>query len=332
MRVVKAVCGLLAWCLGSAIGTAAAQTPGAGDWKPGRNVDIVVQSAAGGSSDRSARVAQRLLQANPAIPSISVTNRGGGGGTVAWTFMTQHPGDAHYLATFSSTLLTNHILGVSQLKYQDFTPLSILLREYIVFAVKPDSAIASGGDLVARLKKDVTSVSFAFATARGNHNHVMIGMLIKAAGADPKKAKVVIYNSGGEATTAMLGGHIDVLVAAPANVIPHIQGGKARALGITAPQRQAGGLAGAPTFKEQGIDAVFFSWRGFMGPKGLTPAQVAFWDQAFARLVQADEWKKDLEKNAWAEDFMASAETRKHLDGEHELLTKMLVDLGAVTR
>jgi putative tricarboxylic transport membrane protein len=77
-----------------------------------------------------------------------------------------------------------------------------------------------------------------------------------------------------------------------------------------------------------GIDAVFFSWRGFMGPKGLTPAQVAFWDQAFARLVQADEWKKDLEKNAWAEDFMASAETRKHLDGENELLARMLADLG----
>src|SRR6185295_17233837 len=116
------------------------------------------------------------------------------------------------------------------------TPLAILLREYIVFAVKPDSPIASGRDLVERLKKDVSSVSFAFATARGNHNHVMIGLLVKAAGGDPKKARIVVYNSGGEATTAMLGGHIDVLVAAPANVVPHLQSGKARGIGVTAPQ------------------------------------------------------------------------------------------------
>jgi putative tricarboxylic transport membrane protein len=288
-----------------------------------------VQSAAGGSSDRSARVAQKLLKTHPAIPSITVTNRGGGGGTVAWVFLSQHAGDAHYVATFSSTLLTNHILGVSQLRYQDLTPLAILLREYIVFAVRPDSPIASGRDLVERLK-NVSSVSFAFATARGNHNHVMIGMLVKAAGGDPKKARIVVFNSGGEATTAMLGGHVDVLVAAPANVVPHLQSGKARGIGVTAPQRQPAGLAAVPTLREQGIDAVFFSWRGFIGPKGLTPAQAAFWDQAFARLVQADDWKKDVEKNYWAEDFMASADTRRHLDTEYELLSKMLADLGAL--
>jgi putative tricarboxylic transport membrane protein len=123
-----------------------------------------------------------------------------------------------------------------------------------------------------------------------------------------------------------------VLVGAPGNVLPHIQSGTARAIGIGAPKRQQGALAGVPTFREQGIDALFFSWRGFIGAKGLTAAQIAFWDQAFAKAVQADEWKKDLEKNAWAEDFMGSAETRKHLDNEHQIMTKMLVDLGVVAK
>ena len=130
----------------------------------------------------------------------------------------------------------------------------------------------------------------------------------------------------------MLGGHIDVLVAAPANSMPHIESGRARAIGITAVQRQAGRPAGVPTFREQGIDAVFFSWRGFIGPRGLTPSQLAFWDQAFAKAIQSDEWKKDLEHNAWAEDYMSSAETRKHLDHEYEVMTKIMVDLGVVTR
>lgn len=317
------------WCGAIAAGAACAQTP-ATEWKPSRNVDIVVASGAGGSSDRTARVLQRLLQNNPVFPSVSVTNRPGGGGTLAWTFLTQRPGDAHFIATFSSTMLTNHILGTSPLKYQDFTPLSVLIREYVLVSTRAESPIVSGRDLVERLKKDPASVSFAFATSRGNHNHIIIGMILKAAGADPKKAKVVIFGSGGEATTAMLGGHIDVCVCAPADSIAHLQAGKSRALGLSAPQRQKGALAAVPTLKEQGVDAVFFSWRGFIGAKGLTAAQVAFWDQAFGKAIQSDEWRQDLEKNAWAEDFMASADTRKHLDTEYEVMTRMLADLGVV--
>jgi len=323
MRVSKAVCGWMAWFI--IAGAACAQ-----EWKPARNVDIVVASGAGGSSDRSARVVQKLLQANPVFPSVSVTNRPGGGGTVAFAFMSQHAGDPHFISTFSATMVTNYLLGVSKLHYSDFTPLSILLREYVLVAVRAESPIATGTDLLERLRKDPASVSFTFSSSPGNHNHVIIGMILKAAAADMKKARVIVQKSGGEAATAMLGGHIDVFVGAPANVTPHIQSGKARALGISAPQRQSGALAGYPTLKEQGMDAVFFSWRGFIGPKGLTAPQVAFWDQAFAKAIQGEEWKQDLAKNAWAEDFMGSAETRKHLDSEHELLSGMLADLGVI--
>ena len=82
------------------------------EWKPARNVEIIVAADAGGSSDRSARVVQKLLQANPVFPSVTVNNRPGGGGTVAWTNLAQHVADANYIATFSSTMLTNQILGV----------------------------------------------------------------------------------------------------------------------------------------------------------------------------------------------------------------------------
>jgi putative tricarboxylic transport membrane protein len=314
----------------AAVALAAPITLHAQEWKPGRNVDIVVASGAGGSSDRSARVVQKLLQANPAFPSVSVTNRPGGGGSVAFTFLTQHPGDPHYIATFSPTMLTNHILGVSKLNYPDFTPLSILLREYVLITVNADSPITSGKVLFERLAKDPSSISFAFASAAGNHNHVVIGMMIKAAGTDPKKAKVVIQKSGGEGAVAMLGGHIDVLVGAPANALPHIKAGKARAIGISASHRQAGALAGVPTLKEQGMDAVFFSWRGFVAPRGLTPAQIDFWDQAFAKAVQEEDWKQDVAQNAWAEDFMGNAATRSHLNSEYALLKGMLGELGVL--
>lgn len=316
---------LIAAGLALAAGPAQAQ-----EWKPAQNVDIVVASGAGGSSDRTARVVQNLLQANPAFPSISVTNRPGGGGTVAWTFMTQQPGNPHYIATFSPTMITNHLLGVGKLNYTDFTPLSILLREYILVTVRADSPITSGKALLERIKADPTALSFAFSAAPGNHNHIVIGMIFKAAGADPKKAKVVIQKSGGVGMTSILGGHIDVLVGAPANALPHIMAGKARAIGLSAPQRQAGATAAIPTLREQGIDAVFYSWRGFVGAKDLAAPEIAFWDQAFAKAVQGEDWKQDLSKNAWAEDLKSAAETRKHLDSEFALLKGMLGDLGVL--
>jgi putative tricarboxylic transport membrane protein len=317
--------------LSLAVAVAAADA-GAQEWKPARNVDIVVASGAGGSSDRTARVVQKLLQAVPGFQSISVTNRGGGGGTVAWTYLSQQPGDPHFIATFSPTMVTNQILGVSKLRYQDFTPLSIILREYVILTVNADSPIKSGKDLLEHIRKAPNALSFAFASSPGNHNHVVIGMIYKAAGIDPRQAKIVIQKSGGAGATALMGGHIDVLVGAPANVLGHIANGKLRAIGLSAPQRQAGAAAEVPTLKEQGIEAVFYSWRGFIGAQGLTPAQVAFWDGAFAQALKSDEWKDNVSRFAWAEDRRTSAETRKHLDNEHEVITGMLGELGLLKR
>lgn len=297
-------------------------------WKPSRNVEVIVQAAAGGSSDRSARVTQKILASLPGFPSVSVNNKPGAGGLLSLHYLNQHAGDGHFIATLSTTAITNNLLGLSPLTFRHFTPLSILLREYPVFVTRPDSPIANARDLLDRLRKDPSSVSFAYATSRGNHNHVTIGMLIKAAGGDPRRAKAIVYNAGGEATTAALGGHVDVGVVAPANVIPLLAAGKLRVLGIAAPQRQKGAFASAPTLREQGIDAVYFSWRGFMGPKGLTRAQLAFWDQAFAQLAKAPEWKQDVERNAWAEDLMNSAQTLRHLEKETEVLQKLLLELG----
>lgn len=87
-----------------------------------------------------------------------------------------------------------------------------------------------------------------------------------------------------------------------------------------------------PTFRDQGVDAVHYAWRGFLAPKDITPAQVAFWEQAFQKITPIDTWKQDLERNGWCEDLRNAADTRKHLEEEHELLRRILVDLGLIQR
>jgi putative tricarboxylic transport membrane protein len=301
-------------------------------WKPERNVEIVVNSGAGGASDRQARLVHKMLASLPGMPTMTVNNRGGGGGVVALTFMTQHPGDAHLLSNLSTSILTNHLVGTTKLSFRDVTPLNIVMREYITATVRPDSPLASAQDVIARIRKDPGAVSFAFATARGNQNHIVIGMLARAAGVDPKALKTVVFPSGAAGLTAVIGGHVDILVGTPGTALTQADSGKARIIGVSAPTRQSGKLAAVPTFRDQGIDAVYYAWRGFLAPKAITPAQIAFWEQAFEKITQAESWKQDLERNAWAEDLRGAAETRKHLEEENDLLGRMLVDLGVIQR
>ena len=298
------------------------------EWKPTKNVDVVVSSGAGGAADRQARVIQRFVQALPGVPSVTVTNRPGGGGTIAWTVLNQHRGDAHFIATMNVTLVTNQVLGLSSIRYQDLTPLNILLREYVAVYTRSDSAITSTRELIARLKKDPASVSFGLSPARGNQNHIVLGMIARSAGIDPKALKIVVYSSGGQGITAALGGHVDVWAGTVAGALPHVQSNAVRVLGVSAEQRLLGAAASLPTFREQGVDAVYYAFRGTIAPGGLTPAQIAFWDEAFSKIVKEDEWKKVSQDNVWIDDFRGAAQARKHLDHEFALLQKLLAELG----
>jgi putative tricarboxylic transport membrane protein len=324
MRSV-ALASIVSGCIAFALAAAPAA---AQPWKPNKPVELVVGSSPGGSPDIMARLVQRIFQNSSLVPSSTVVNKPGAANTIGWAYLNQHAGDGHYVATFSPGIIGNRLMGTSQLDYTDFTPLNILSREYVVMIVRSDSPVMSLKDLTARLKKDPQSLTFAFATARGNHNHIVMSMYLKSIGVDPKVAKAVVYSGGGEGQTALLGGHIDVYMASPRSAVPMQKDGRARILGISAAQRQPGALADLPTLREQGSDAVFFTWRGFMGPKGLKAPEIAYWDGVFDKLAQTPEWKKDAEEQFWNPDYLLSAKTKEHLDKEAAVLRTILTDLG----
>ena len=299
-------------------------------WKPSKTVELVVGSAPGGSPDVMARVVQNIFQGTGLVPSSAVVNKPGAANTIGWAYLNQHAGDAHYIATISPALIGNKLMGTSPLTYTHFTPLNIVAREFVVLAVKGDSPIKTLADLTARMKKDPQSLSWAFATARGNHNHIVMSMYLKSIGLDPGKVKTVIYPGGGPALTALLGGHIDVYVASPRSMFALQKEGRARILGISSAERQQGPLAELPTLKEQGSNAVFYTWRGFMGPKGMKPGEIAYWDATFEKLAKSPEWLKETEKQFWNPSYLLSAAFMKQLEVEQEQTRVILTDLGLI--
>jgi putative tricarboxylic transport membrane protein len=258
---------------------------------------------------------------------IAVVNKPGGGGAVAYAYLNQHPGNGHHVVMANRSLLTNNLVGRGP-SYTEITPLANLFNEYIAITVKPDSPIKSGRELIERLKKDPGALAFGLAGSLGNPSHQGVAAALKAAGVDAKDVRTVIFQSGGVATTAMLGGHVDFAPITAALAASMLRNGQLRLLAVTSPRRLPEVLAEVPTWREQGYEAVVSSWRSIVGPKGMTQPQIAYWEGALRRMVDSEEWKKELETNFWTSDYMGSAEMRKHMERDNVETRAFLVDLG----
>lgn len=302
---------------------------GAPAWQPERNVELIIPTAAGSGSDRVGRLIQTLMQDRKLVARpVAVVNKPGGGGTIGLVYLTQQADAGHHFLVTSPTLLTNHILGKTAVTYRDLTPMAVLGAEFVVFSVRADSPIRSGADLADRLRKDAAGVSFALANALGNHNHIAIGEVARAVRAEIRNLKVVVYSSSGEVAASLLGGHVDVATSPASQMMQHAAAGRARIIAVASERRLSGALAAIPTWKEQGVPAVSANWRNVVGGKGMSDAQLAYWDRVFAQLVEQPEWKKAAEASLIESIYLNSAESRKQLDQLYEQLTVTLRALG----
>jgi putative tricarboxylic transport membrane protein len=325
MQCVRFITALVAICM-------AAGVHAQPDWKPDRNVELVIGAAAAGANDRIGRAIQNALQANRLIPvTMSVVNKPGGGQTIAMAYLSAHPGNPHYLALASSSWMTT-IAGArgGGTTHRDVTPIVRLFTEYQVFFVKADSPIKSMADVRDRLRKDPASVSFAYSVGAGNPLHISIVDVATAAGADPKKVKAVVFDSGTMSAAQVAGGHLDVGHSSPGSPMPMVQGGKLRYIGVAGPKRIPGLLADIPTLREQGLDVMTPVSYVIMAPKGITPAQAAYWDNALTRMVQTDEIRKDIETNLWIVDLLGHKELPAALDAQFERYRQRLTEMGLV--
>jgi len=297
-------------------------------WKPDKPVEIIATNAPGGGADRIIRIMLNVMQERKdfTVP-VSINNKPGGGSAVAYAYLNQHAGDGHYVVLGSKALLTNNISGRGP-SYTEMTPVAHLFSEYVCVTVRPDSPLKSGRDLVERIKATPAALSFGLATSLGGPNHQGVAAALKAGGVDVKPLRNVIFQSGGAASTAMLGGHVDVVPITAAFGASLLKNGQVRILAIGAPSRLGGILADIPTWREQGYDAIVSNWRTIVGPKGMTPAQVTFWEDALKRFTESAEWKKEADANFWVSEFMNRAETMKFLERDHATLKSFLIDLG----
>lgn len=303
--------------------------PALAQWKPDKPIEIIAPSGPAGTTDRTARVIARILQKYKLVDvPVNVVNKPGGSGVVGYAYLNQHPGDGHYIIIGTSGSISNFITGTVPFNHTDFTSVAMLFDEWMSINVQAGSPMKTGRDLLDRLRQNPEGLPFGISTSRSGGNFTSLMICLRAGGIDIKRVKTVIFQGGGETTRALLGGHVEAINTGPGNMVEFLRSGKLRTLAHSGPTRLWGPFANVPTWREQGVPADSGSWRGIQGPRGMTPAQLAFWDSVFQKLVRTEDWKKDLEENFWVDAYAPAAEARKIFDREFLEFKAILTELG----
>jgi len=294
-------------------------------WKPDRQVEIIVPAAPGSGPDNTARTLQSIFHKYRYFyAAVTIQDKTGGAGAVARNYLKQFEGNGHYLYHSDKGVLVAQAIG--RRDYNDLTPIAILFGEYIGIAVKADSPIKSGRDLVERLKKDPTAHSIGLGSI-GTVSHQGLASPLRLAGVEIRKIRNVTFSSGALAVTALLGGHVDAVPASLGLWESHMKTGAVRVIAVSSPARLTGAYSDIPTWREQGTDSVVFNWRAMFGPKGVTSAQVAYWEDIFQRITQTPEWITEMDKRDGISQFTPSGAMKKRMEEEYPEIKALLVEL-----
>lgn len=289
-------------------------------------VEILVPSGAGGGWDQTGRALQQALRTEKVASNIQVSNVPGAGGTIGLAqFVTTKKGKQNALLIGGFTLVSAVITNKSAVSLANVTPIARLTGEYEILVVPTNSPIKNLGDLVAKLKADPRSVSWAGGSA-GSTDHVLAALVGDAVGVDPTKINYVPHAGGGEAMTSILGGHVTVGVGGWNEYEAQIKDGKLRAIGVAAPGRLPG--INVPTFREQGVNVELANWRGVFAPPGISDAEAKELSVAVDKLAKSDTWKKIREDRGWLDYHLSRADFEKFIAGQQVQMQKTLTTLG----
>lgn len=251
---------------------AAALLPLAGhaqSW-PNGPIKVIVPFPAGGASDQIGRVIAKALGDELKVPVV-VENRSGANGSLGAAQFAKSPPDGNTLMVASIGVFAINAGLYKNLPYdplKDFAPISVLVSTPNVLVVPAGSPFKTAQELVAHIKKNPGKLSYASSGA-GSSDHLTAELFKKAIGGF---AVHIPYRGGAPAMQDIIAGQADFMFSNLGPAMPHIKGGKMRALMLTA-AKPAPQLPEVPTASGVGVPVEVTSWQAFAAPAG-TPAPV----------------------------------------------------------
>jgi putative tricarboxylic transport membrane protein len=289
---------------------------------------IMAPAAPGGGWDGASRSLQQAMTASGAAKSVQVNNVPGAGGTVGLAqFVNNAKGDGNQLMTMGITMVGAVLTNKAPVTLDSVTPIARLTADPLVIVVPASSPLKTMKDLAAALKADTSKIVWAGGSA-GGADHILAGLVAKAAGGDASKLNYVPYSGGGEALAEMLGGRVTAGVSGYNEFESMIKAGKLRALALSPGKRVQG--VDVPTLKEQGLDVELVNWRGIVAAPGISADQRKVLATAVDKALKSPEWEKILKARGWEDAYLPADQFAAFLKTEQVRVKDALTSVGLV--
>ena len=287
-------------------------------------IKMMIPANPGGGWDQTGRNLAAAMQSAKLVSGVQFDNKGGAAGIIGLAqFVNSAKGDPNAVMIGGMVMVGGIILGKSQVNLTQVTPLARLTSEWEAVVVPANSPHKTMADLVKAFKENPGKVSWGGGSAGGT-DHILVGLIAKAVGVDPAKINYVPFKGGGEASVAILGGHVTAGVSGIGEFAEQIKAGKMRALAQSAPTK----TDNIPSLKEQGIDVELGNWRGIFAAPGITREQ----RDALVKLVRSatdtPAWKATLDKLGWTPVFLGGDEFGKFLEEDTKRVAGIIESLG----
>jgi tripartite-type tricarboxylate transporter receptor subunit TctC len=315
IRMLSAGAGLVAL----ACGTAWAQT------YPAKPVRVVVVFPAGGGTDTVARLVFQKVgeQLNQQFP---IDNRAGASGMIGGAVVAKSPPDGYTLMVYSQTLLVNmHVYEKPPFDaLKDFAGVAMLTRLVGMLGVHPSMPVRATKELIALAKARPGEVLYGTAGV-GAYQHLATSIFANMAGV---KMVHVPFKGGAPAVVALMGGEIQVVITPIAELFPHVNSGRVRAIAVTSEKRSAQ-FPNLPTIAETLKGYEFVSWFGCFAPAGTPKPIIDRLNVEIKQAVADPNLAAKLSAQGLDPFYMPAEQFTTHLKSEYDRLREVVKLSGA---
>jgi putative tricarboxylic transport membrane protein len=290
---------------------------------------IVAPAAPGGGWDQLAREMEREIERQQLAGTVQVENVPGAAGTIGLAqFISNRRGDGKALLVNGLVMVGAILWNESPVSIAQVTPVARLTGEHEVVAVPSASPHRDMQSLVRAIRENPAAVSWGGGSAGGT-DHILAGLIVSAAGIDPRRTNYIAFSGGGEAVTALLGGQLTGGISGYSEFAQHIESGRLRAIGVSARSRVAG--LDIPTLIEQGLEIELENWRAVVAPPGLTADQSQALTSLLEKMVRSPSWQATLTRLGWTDSYLAGPAFAEFLDAERVRVARIVSRLRGTT-